>query len=544
MSFIRVCFLFLACLSSVHAVLGQNCYSAFPPAYSTTTINMPISHFSALGNQNTFPLRVLYNLDCFMPGGPVLFYTGNEGDIQSFWANTGIIFEWAQDVHAAVVFAEHRYYGQSTPFGSNSFSGTNLAYLSIEEALADYAQVIKTLPTILPQLANAPVVAIGGSYGGVLSAWLRLKYPWAVVGAISASAPILYLNNGQLDTTFFEIATHDYTMNSPQCSANIRSGFTQFMSLYQEQDYATIAQKLRLCQQPTSPQELQHILLWLINSFLTLAQFNYPYPTNFDAALPGYPVNFACSAALNVSGAVNPEYTTDALELMGQAAGILNNGTWNNGQGTGTLTCFDPFAEFIQCADQTGCGLGPDATAWDIQVCSEFSYFPITTNITDMFPPTKWTPSDLNTYCQQKYDIEPKISWSSIEWGREAILQDATNIVFSNGQFDPFSGGGFTPSSLAKHSAFAHIELNKVNTLSAKHNGLDIYQVNGNPSIMLLYIQNGAHHLDLRATNRLDPPSVTTARDTELRAIATWTGSYNQKMEAQKMKMKHQKKEH
>ncbi len=247
-----------------------------------------------------------------------------------------------------------RYYGQSAPFGSNSFSGTNLAYLSIEEALADYAQVIKTLPTISPQLANAPVVAIGGSYGGVLSAWLRLKYPWAVVGAISASAPILYLNNGQLDTTFFEIATHDYTMNSPQCSANIRNGFTQFMSLYQEQDYATIAQKLRLCQQPTSPQEVQHILFWLINSFLTLAQFNYPYPTNFDAALPGYPVNFACNAALNVSGAVNPEYTADALELMGQAAGILNNGTWNNGQGTGTLTCFDPFAEFIQCADQTG----------------------------------------------------------------------------------------------------------------------------------------------------------------------------------------------
>ena len=39
--------------------------------------------------------------------------------------------------------------------------------------------------------ADSKTVAIGGSYGGMQSAWIRMRYPGVFDGAIAGSAPIL-----------------------------------------------------------------------------------------------------------------------------------------------------------------------------------------------------------------------------------------------------------------------------------------------------------------------------------------------------------------
>lgn len=56
----------------------------------------------------------------------------------------------------------------------------------------------------------------------------------------------------------------------------------------------------------------------------------------------------------------------------------------------------------------------------------------------------------------------------------------ASNIIFSNGDLDPWRAGGVL--------------------------------TNINPNIVVRLIQGGAHHLDLREPNAADPADVTAAR--------------------------------
>ena len=89
--------------------------------------------------------------------------------------------------------AEARYYGETLPFGNETFEPANLQWLTTELILADYALLLKTLKaTVLKDHADCPVLAFGGSYGGTLTTLFRLSYPDVVVGALAASAPIGY----------------------------------------------------------------------------------------------------------------------------------------------------------------------------------------------------------------------------------------------------------------------------------------------------------------------------------------------------------------
>jgi lysosomal Pro-X carboxypeptidase len=70
-----------------------------------------------------------------------------------------------------VIFAEHRYYGQSMPYGNKSYESPFIDYLTSEQALADYAYLITSIKKNESDAAQSPVIAFGGSYGGMLSAW-------------------------------------------------------------------------------------------------------------------------------------------------------------------------------------------------------------------------------------------------------------------------------------------------------------------------------------------------------------------------------------
>ena len=123
---------------------------------------------------------------------PILFYAGNEGDIWDFYKNSGFMTETlAKEWGALVVFGEHRYFGQSFPFNrKDAFKAGNNTYLTVENTMMDYVELIRHVKAKY-QAEDKAVIVFGGSYGGMLAAWIRMKYPATFQGAYAASAPIL-----------------------------------------------------------------------------------------------------------------------------------------------------------------------------------------------------------------------------------------------------------------------------------------------------------------------------------------------------------------
>lgn len=122
-----------------------------------------------------------------------------------------------------------RYYGKSLPFGNQSYSDIKyLGYLTSPQALADYVYLIDYVQTAKQKETSSrnkiPVIAFGGSYGGMLAAWIRMKYPGYVQGAIASSAPILQFTGITPCDSFDHVVTQVFKISNRNgdCTALIK----------------------------------------------------------------------------------------------------------------------------------------------------------------------------------------------------------------------------------------------------------------------------------------------------------------------------------
>ena len=125
---------------------------------------------------------------------PIFFYCGNEGLIDLFYSNFGFVTDTLPtSIKGLVLFAEHRYYGKLMPFGDQSFPLDHVKFLTVDQAMMGYVKFIKFIKASDAKYKNSPVIAFGGSYGGMLSTWMQMKYPHIIAGAHASSAPILFV---------------------------------------------------------------------------------------------------------------------------------------------------------------------------------------------------------------------------------------------------------------------------------------------------------------------------------------------------------------
>ena len=465
--------------------------------------------------------------------GPVFLYTGNEGPIETFAANSGLLVDLAADFHALVVFVEHRYYGSSMPFGSASESYANtstLSLLSSQQALADFAQFIDFMRSdsaFLPCKGNCStmqVIAFGGSYGGMLAAWLRLKYPAAVSGAIAASAPVWQFTGLTPPDVYSALVTRAFSVVTDKCSAGISRSWGIIANYSQSADgLSELGRIFSPCGGIGQFENVTDALFSFLSlSYSYMAMANYPYEANFLNAMPRYPVDYACTRYFADMPDVAAANETAVLEAVAGIAGVYWNYTdsgpcfnWT-AQGPPSLGTADGWG-WQSCVRQQ---LHTASAVHRVSLPASHRSLPCSSAQTEMvmpigqYPPHDmfWSqPWDLKSAvlsCRQPmpdgFEVTPSPLYVVQQYGG-VHLESASRIIFSNGDLDPWSGGGVNDSAL---------------------NGA--YSASNARGVVALLMQGAAHHLDLRGRNdSYDPESVQWVRQQERLYISAWLEGYD-----------------
>ncbi|CAN1171697.1 Lysosomal Pro-X carboxypeptidase [Linum perenne] len=147
------------------------------------------------------------------PGAPIFVMLGAEAPLRfNSTAPNGFVVDFSSRFNSLLVYIEHRYYGESIPFKSREEAFSNastLGYFNSQQAIADYAEIILHVKEQF-NAGDSPVIVFGGSYGGMLATWFRLKYPHIAIGALASSAPILYFDDITPQDGYYNVVTKDF----------------------------------------------------------------------------------------------------------------------------------------------------------------------------------------------------------------------------------------------------------------------------------------------------------------------------------------------
>ena len=190
------------CLSSLSPSLGSAWGLDGRALQHARYFTQKLDHFGS--SSDTWQQAYFVN-DEHYTKGPIFLYIGGEGPLSSYSVVSNFIVDWLPQVGGSLYALEHRYYGchnaSSCPKAPTGSPAEEMKYLTTEQALADLAS-FRDYAIAKYSLQGRPWVAIGGSYPGMLAAFVRAVYPDHFVASVASSAPV----HGVLDFTGFQDA--------------------------------------------------------------------------------------------------------------------------------------------------------------------------------------------------------------------------------------------------------------------------------------------------------------------------------------------------
>jgi hypothetical protein len=164
------------------------------------------------------------------PGSPIFVILGGEDELD------GLLYPFvhehlAKRFHAVTYALEHRFFGQSWPVPKSQVTNADLAaLLTPRQALWDAVRFIQHKRTALKcgldrndPTTYCPVMTIGGSYPGFLSALMRFVHADVVDISYASSAPLNLYSHHVNPYVYYEKVTHEAERASPGCSKAVRN---------------------------------------------------------------------------------------------------------------------------------------------------------------------------------------------------------------------------------------------------------------------------------------------------------------------------------
>ncbi|GAM26864.1 hypothetical protein SAMD00019534_100390, partial [Acytostelium subglobosum LB1] len=377
-----------------------------------------VDHFSF--HSDTFQQQYYVN-DTFWDremAGPIFLIIGGENPITSKYV-TGqfVINDYAREHGALLLAIEHRFYGKSIP--TPDLSTPNLDLLSSDQALADIANFRNYISFKYRAFTNK-WIAFGGSYGGVLAAWTRLKYPYLVDASISSSAPV------KVQANFAEYYESAATSLGAECASAIAQATTTIAAILQTSDRRVIESMFKTCSSIRTDDDITTFFEALASSVTEIVQYN-----NANNRYRRFNIDKMCSMIRNGEDRVRSfaNYMQEYLRFSSKPC------TTSNYLGLiDLLRNTSVNAKFIK------------ARAWTWQTCNEFGFFGSTQQSNQLFSSMVTLPWYLKR-CEDIFGpredgepYQPKVEWLNKKtfW---------THSFFSNGLIDPWHSLGLLNSS-------------------------------------------------------------------------------------------------